>query len=170
MKIRKKTKKQLSLHIQNDFMHSNVKINIKNKRASFDYELIERFTAGIVLYGTEIKSIREGKASLVDTFCSFSNGELWVRNMHIALYRFGTFHNHEAMRERKLLLNKRELRKLERATKESGLTIVPTFLFINEKGMAKIEIALSRGKKVYDKRETLREKDDRREMDRARKA
>ena len=169
MNVWKKAKKQLSLHIQKDFMHSKVKINIKNKRASFDYELIERFTAGIVLYGTEIKSIREGKASLVDTFCSFSDGELWVRNMHIALYRLGTFYNHEAMRERKLLLTKRELRKLERATKESGLTIVPTVLFINEKGIAKIEIALARGKKTYDKRETLREKDDRREMDRVRK-
>ena len=149
-------------------MHSTVKINIKNKRASFDYELIERFTAGIVLYGTEIKSIREGKASLVDTFCSLSNGELLVRNMHIAIYRLGTFYNHEALRERKLLLTKRELHKLERATKESGLTIIPTRLFINEKGIAKIEIALARGKKTYDKRDALREKDDRRETDRAR--
>lgn len=149
-------------------MYSKVKINIKNKRASFDYELIERFSAGLVLYGTEIKSIREGKASLVDTYCSFFNGELWVRNMHIAIYRLGTFYNHEALRERKLLMTKRELRKLERATKESGLTIVPTRLFINEKGIAKIEIALARGKKNYDKRDSLREKDDRREMDRAR--
>ncbi|HPW89994.1 MAG TPA: SsrA-binding protein SmpB [Paludibacteraceae bacterium] len=150
-------------------MHSKVNISIKNKRASFDYELIERFTAGIVLYGTEIKSIREGKASLVDTFCSFSNGELWVRNMHIALYRLGTFYNHDTKRERKLLLTKREMRKLERATKESGLTIVPTKLYINEKGLAKLEIALARGKKTYDKRESLREKDDKREMERVRK-
>lgn len=150
-------------------MHHPVKINIKNKRATFDYELIERYTAGLQLRGTEIKSIREGKASLVDTFCTFTRGELWVRNMHIALYRLGTFYNHDAMRERKLLLSKRELRKLERATKESGLTIVPTYMFINDKGFAKLEIALARGKKNYDKRETLREKDDRREMDRVRK-
>lgn len=150
-------------------MHHPVKINIKNKRATFDYELIERYTAGLQLRGTEIKSIREGKASLVDTFCTFTRGELWVRNMHIALYRLGTFYNHDAMRERKLLLSKRELRKLERATKESGLTIVPTYMFINDKGFAKLEIALARGKKNYDKRETLREKDDRREMDRAQK-
>ena len=115
-------------------MHSTVKINIKHKRATFDYELIERFTPDIVLYGTEIKSIREGKASLVDTFCSFSNGELWVRNMHIAIYRLGTFYNHEALRERKLLLTKRELHKLERATKDSGLTIVPTRIFIRARG------------------------------------
>ncbi len=145
------------------------KVNIKNRRATFDYELLDHYTAGIVLCGTEIKSIREGKAGLVDTFCTFANGELWVRNMHISEYRLGTCYNHDASRERKLLLTRRELRKLQRAVKESGLTIVPTSLFINEKGLAKLNIALARGKKSYDKRDSLREKDDRREMDRARK-
>ena len=147
----------------------NSKVNIKNKRASFDYELLERYTAGLVLHGTEIKSIREGKASLVDTFCFFADGELWVRNMHISEYRLGTFFTHDATRERQLLLTKRELRKLQRAVKESGLTIVPTALFINDKGFAKMDIALARGKKMYDKRDALRAQDDRREMDRARK-
>lgn len=145
------------------------KVNIKNRRATFDYELLDHYTAGIVLYGTEIKSIREGKAVLVDTFCTFTDGELWVRNMHISEYRLGTCYNHDATRERKLLLTRRELRKLQRAVKESGLTIVPTSLFINEKGLAKLNIALARGKKSYDKRDSLREKDDRREMERARK-
>ena len=147
-------------------MKSQQQVNIKNKRASFDYELVERFTAGIVLYGTEIKSIREGKASLVDTYCQFSAGELWVRNMQISAYRLGYYYNHDVKRERKLLLNKCELRKLEKATKETGYTIVPTKLFTNEKGLAKLEIALARGKKAYDKRETLKEKEDRRDMDR----
>ena len=142
-------------------------IALKNRRASFEYELSDRFTAGLVLYGTEIKSIREGKAGLVDAYCSFQNGELWVRNMHIAAYRLGTFYNHDSQRERKLLLNKRELRKLERATKETGYTIIPTLLFVNEKGLAKLEIALARGKRMADKRHSLREKDDKREMDRA---
>lgn len=156
--------KNVSLHLA-----MNSKVNIKNKRASFDYELLERYTAGLVLHGTEIKSIREGKASLVDTFCFFADGELWVRNMHISEYRLGTFFNHDVTRERKLLLTKRELRKLQRAVKESGLTIVPTALFINDKGFAKMDIALARGKKMYDKRDALRAQDDRREMDRARK-
>ena len=138
-------------------MKPQQQVNIKNKRASFDYELVERFTAGLVLYGTEIKSIREGKASLVDTYCQFSNGELWVRNMQISAYRLGYYYNHDV---------KRELRKLEKATKETGYTIVPTKLFTNEKGFAKLEIALARGKKAYDKRETLKEKEDRRAMDR----
>ncbi len=145
------------------------KIAIKNKRASFDYELSDSYTAGIVLYGTEIKSIREGKAGLVDSYCSFEGGELWVRNMNIAAYRFGSFYNHDAKRERKLLLNKRELRKLDRATKETGYTIIPTLLYVDEKGLAKLEIALARGKKTVDKRHSLREKDDKREMDRAKK-
>lgn len=145
------------------------KVNIKNRRATFDYELLDHYTAGIVLCGTEIKSIREGKAGLVDTFCTFTDGELWVRNMHISEYRLGTCYNHDATRERKLLLTRRELRKLQRAVIESGLTIVPTSLFINEKGLAKLNIALARGKKSYDKRDSLREKDDRREMERARK-
>jgi len=141
-------------------------INIKNKRATFDYELVDTYTAGIVLTGTEIKSIRLGKASLVDTFCYFANGELWVKNMHIAEYSFGTYANHESRRDRKLLVTKRELAKLVRATKETGLTIIPTKLFVNERGLAKLEIAVARGKKSYDKRQTLKEKEDRRLMDR----
>lgn len=148
---------------------TKLKVNIKNRRASFDYELMDNYTAGIVLCGTEIKSIREGRAGLTDTFCTFSGGELWVRNMHISEYRLGTCYNHDATRERKLLLTKRELRKLQRAVKETGLTIVPTSLFINEKGLAKLNIALARGKKSYDKRDALREKDSRREMERVRK-
>jgi SsrA-binding protein len=141
-------------------------INIKNKRATFDYELVETFTAGLVLTGTEIKSIRLGKASLVDTYCMFERGELWVRNMHIAEYFYGTYNNHNARRERKLLLNKTELRKLSRLTKETGFTIIPTRLFLNEKGLAKLVIAVAKGKKEYDKRQSLREKEDKRSMDR----
>lgn len=141
-------------------------INIRNKRASFDYEFIEKLIAGIQLYGTEIKSIRAGKASLVDAFCFFIKGELWVKGMHISEYKFGTYYNHEEKRERKLLLNKKELIKLERKTKETGLTIIPTRLFINDRGLAKLEIALARGKKSYDKRETLKQKDAKREIDR----
>ncbi|MFA7494197.1 MAG: SsrA-binding protein [Proteiniphilum sp.] len=143
-----------------------VAINIKNKRATFDYELVETFTAGIVLTGTEIKSIRLGKASLVDTYCFFERGELWVRNMHIAEYFYGTYNNHSARRDRKLLLNKNELRKLSRLTKETGFTIIPIRLFINEKGLAKVVIAVARGKKQYDKRQSLKEKEDKRSMDR----
>ena len=144
-------------------------VNIRNKRASFDYELSDRMTAGIVLYGTEIKSIREGKASLVDTFCIFENGELWVKNMQISAYRLGYFYNHDVKRDRKLLLNRKELTKLQRATTETGYTIVPIRLYINETGLAKLEIAVARGKKQYDKRQSMREQDDRREMDRATK-
>jgi len=148
-------------------MQDNLKhINIKNKRASFDYEFVDTYTAGLVLTGTEIKSIRLGKASLVDTFCFFSNGELWVKNMHISEYFYGSYNNHTARRDRKLLLTKKELIKLQRGTRETGFTIVPTRLFINEKGLAKIVIALAKGKKEYDKREALKEKADRREMDR----
>lgn len=147
-------------------MFSASNILIKNKRASFDYELSERITAGIQLYGTEIKSIRAGKASLVDTYCTFIKDELWVKNMHITEYSFGSYNNHEVRRDRKLLLTKRELSKLARATRETGYTIIPTQLFINEKGMAKVEIALARGKKNYDKRESLKEKEDRRQMER----
>ena len=141
-------------------------INIKNKRASFDYEFIDTFTAGIVLTGTEIKSIRAGKASLVDTYCFINRGEMWVKNMHIAEYFYGSYNNHSARRDRKLLLNRKEIRKLETSTKTPGFTIVPTRLFINEKGLAKLVIALAKGKKEFDKRESLKEKDDRREMDR----
>ncbi len=148
-------------------MKSASNINIKNKRASFDYEFIDTFVAGLVLTGTEIKSIRLGKASLVDTYCYFAKGELWVKNMHIAEYFYGSYNNHAARRDRKLLLQKKELKKLERSTKETGFTIVPTRLFINEKGLAKLVIALAKGKKQYDKREALKEKDDKRMMDRA---
>lgn len=142
------------------------KINIRNKRASFDYEFKEKFVAGIQLYGTEIKSLRAGKASMADSFCFFVNGELWVKGIHIAEYKFGTYNNHVEKRDRKLLLNRKELDKLERKTKESGLTIVTTRLFINERGLAKLEIALARGKKSYDKRESLKQKDSKREIDR----
>ncbi len=145
---------------------NQIPVNIKNKRATFDYELLESFTAGIVLTGTEIKSIRLGKASLVDTYCLLERGELWVRNMHIAEYFYGTYNNHQARRDRKLLLNKTELRKLMRLTKETGFTIVPTRLFINEKGLAKLNIAVAKGKKQYDKRQSLKEKEDKRSMDR----
>jgi SsrA-binding protein len=141
-------------------------VNIKNKRASFDYEFIDTYTAGIVLSGTEIKSIRLGKASLVDTFCFFDKGELWVKNMNISPYFYGTYNNHPVRGDRKLLLNKKELHKLQRGATETGCTIVPVRLFINDKGLAKMIIALAKGKKEYDKRQTLREKDDKREMDR----
>lgn len=141
-------------------------INIKNKKASFDYAFIETYTAGIVLTGTEIKSIRLGKASLVDTYCYFVGGELWVKNMNIAEYFYGSYNNHNARRDRKLLLNKKELRALQQDEKNPGFTIVPVRLFINEKGLAKLVIALAKGKKEYDKRESIKEKEDRREMDR----
>ncbi|KAA6345478.1 SsrA-binding protein [termite gut metagenome] len=141
-------------------------INIKNKRATFDYELTDTYTAGIVLTGTEIKSVRMGKAGLVDTFCYFSKGELWVKNMHIAEYFYGSYNNHSVRRDRKLLLNKKELSKLERGIKEASFTIVPVRMFLNENGLAKVVIALAKGKKLYDKRQSLKEKDDRREMDR----
>lgn len=143
-------------------------ITIKNKRAGFEYFLTEEFTAGIMLTGTEIKSVREGKANLTDAFCVFINDELFVRNMHISEYTFGTYANHEPKRDRKLLLNRRELRKIITKTREKGLTIVPTSMFINEKGLAKLNIAIAKGKKLYDKRETLKTKDIRREIDRHR--
>ena len=141
-------------------------INIKNKRATFDYEVIDTYTAGIVLTGTEIKSIRQGKAALVDTFCVFLRGELWVKNMHIAEYFYGSYNNHAARRDRKLLLTKKELRKLQRTSEEPGFTMVPLRLFINERGLAKVVMALAKGKKEYDKRQTLKEKEDKRMMDR----
>ena len=142
-------------------------INIKNKKASFEFFFIETFTAGIVLTGTEIKSIRAGKASLVDSFCFINNGEIWVKGMNVSPYFYGSYNNHEAKRDRKLLLTKREINKLLEATKAVGFTIVPTLLFIDNHGRAKLDIALARGKKEYDKRQTLKEKEDRREMDRA---
>lgn len=139
-------------------------VNIKNKKATFDYEIIETFSAGIVLTGTEIKSIRESKVSLVDTYCYFIGKELWVKNMHIAEYFYGSYNNHNAKRERKLLLTKKELRKLAAETKNPGFTIVPTRLFINEKGLAKLVIALAKGKHQYDKRQSIKENEDKREM------
>lgn len=144
-------------------------INIKNKRATFDYELLDTYTAGIVLTGTEIKSIRMGKGSLVDTYCLIEKGEMWVKNMYIAEYSFGSYNNHSVRRDRKLLLNKKEIRKIEREVKETGNTIVPVRMFLNDRGIAKLVIAVARGKKMYDKRQSLREKDDKRQMDRAMK-
>jgi SsrA-binding protein len=144
-------------------------IVIKNKKASHDYEFLEKFIAGIKLSGTEIKSIRLGKATIADSYCFFNNGELFIKGMHIAEYWWGNLNNHDPLRERKLLLTARELRKIERKIKETGLTIIVIKIFINDRGLAKAEIAISRGKKEYDKRETLRRKDATREMDRLRK-
>ncbi|MBO4656986.1 MAG: SsrA-binding protein SmpB [Bacteroidales bacterium] len=142
------------------------KIEIKNKKASFEYEFIERFVAGIVLSGTEIKSIRAGKASLVDSYCYFSGTELYVKNMNVAEYWWGTYNRHDPRRDRKLLLTRKELRKLARAVQEKGLTIVPVKLFIADNGYAKLDIALARGKREFDKRQTIKDKDMRRERDR----
>ncbi|GHT36155.1 SsrA-binding protein [Bacteroidia bacterium] len=142
-------------------------IQIKNKRATFDYELIDTYTAGIVLTGTEIKSIRLGKASLVDTYCLVERGELWVKNMYIAEYFYGTYNNHVARRDRKLLLNKKELKKIDSAAKNVGFTIIPVRLFLNDRGLAKLVIAVAKGKREYDKRESIRDRDDKREIDRA---
>ena len=141
-------------------------ISIKNRRATFEYELIERFVAGMMLVGTEIKSIRNGKVNLTDSYCQFINGALYVTNLHIAEYEMGTCNNHIAKRDRKLLLNKKELIKLDKKVKESGLTIICTKLFVNAKGLAKLEIALARGKKTYDKRESIKTKDAKRDIDR----
>lgn len=144
-------------------------VQIKNKKAAFDYFFVDEYTAGIVLTGTEIKSIRLGKASLVDTFCYIHNGEIWVKGMNISPYFYGSYNNHEAKRDRKLLLNKKEIHRLTEDTKAVGFTIIPTLVFIDEKGRAKVDIALCRGKKEYDKRNTIKEKQDKREMDRAMK-
>ncbi len=137
-------------------------ISIKNRRATYDYAIVETFTAGIVLTGTEIKSLRQGKGSLVDTFCYVDNGEVWVKNMYIAEYFYGTYNNHAARRDRKLLLQRKEIRRLEKDGKESGFTIVPLKLFISERGLAKLVIGLARGKKEYDKRQSIREREDKR--------
>ena len=142
------------------------KINIKNKRAEFDYLLMDKYTAGLVLTGTEIKSIRKGKASLVDTYCYVIGGEMWVKNMYIAHYEQGSYNNHVERRDRKLLLNRKEIRKIQQTVKSPGFSIVPTLLFVDEKGLAKLDIFIARGKKEYDKRETLKEKEDRRSIDR----
>ena len=145
-------------------------IRILNKRAKFEYIIMDRYTAGIQLFGTEIKSIREGKASLVDSWCQIEHNEMYVKQMHIAEYRFGSYANHEAKRDRKLLLQRKEIRKLERATKETGKTIIPLSLFINERGLAKIEIALCQGKHSYDKRQSLRDADDKKQLAQVMKA
>ena len=145
-------------------------IQIKNKKAAFEYFFIEELTAGIVLTGTEIKSIRLGKASLVDTYCTIIQGELWVTGMNISPYFYGSYNNHELKRDRKLLLTRREITRLESATKQTGYTIVPTLVWIDQNGRAKMDIALCKGKKAFDKRQTLKEKEDRREMERAMKA
>ncbi|MBC8314095.1 MAG: SsrA-binding protein SmpB [Bacteroidales bacterium] len=141
-------------------------IVIKNKKARYEYFLLQEYTAGIQLTGTEIKSIRAGKASIAEGYCSFTGNELFIRNMHIAEYEMGTHYNHEPKRDRKLLLNKRELKKLLTKVNERGLTIIPVVLFINEKGLAKLIISLAKGKRFYDKRETLKQKDIQREIDR----
>lgn len=141
-------------------------IIIKNRKASHDYEFLEKFMAGIVLTGTEIKSIRLGKAALVDSYCFFRNNELFIRGMHIAEYYWGNLNNHDPLRERKLLLKKRELTRIERKVKESGLTIIATKVFVNDRGLAKAEIAIARGKKEYDKREAIKRRDSDRELDR----
>jgi len=144
-------------------------IVIKNKKASHDYEFLEKFIAGIKLCGTEIKSLRLGKATIADSYCLFSGGELYIRGMHIAEYWWGNLNNHDPLQDRKLLMTSRELRKIERKIKESGLTIIVIKVFINDRGLAKAEIAISKGKKEYDKRQTLKQKDATREMDRMRK-
>ena len=144
-------------------------VNIRNKKASFEYFFVDTYTAGIVLTGTEIKSIRQGKASLVDAFCYINNGEIWVKGMNISPYFYGSYSNHESKRDRKLLLNRREINKLQEATKMVGFTIVPILIFIDGNERAKVDVALCKGKKEYDKRQTLKEKEDRREMDRAMK-
>lgn len=141
-------------------------MSIQNRSAYHDYFIEDKYDAGIVLAGTEVKSIREGKVSFVDSFCFFDKGELWLRNLHIAEYRFGTANNHMAVHDRKLLLTKRELRKLEAKTKEKGFSIIPLKIFFTEKSLAKVEIGLAKGKKFHDKRETLKQKDADREMKR----
>ena len=142
-------------------------INIRNKRATFDYEILEEYVAGVVLVGTEIKSIRLGKASLTECYCYFDRGELWIRGVNIAEYSWGTCNNHIPKRDRKLLLNRRELNKLQRALQDNGLAVVGLRMFLNERGLAKIVIGLARGRKAYDKREYIKENDARREMDKA---
>ncbi len=141
-------------------------VTIKNKRARFEYELIDSYDAGIQLFGTEIKSIRMGKASITESFCQIKDGEIYIVNMFIDEYDWGTHFNHKTRRDRKLLLQKNEIKKLERKTKETGLTIVPTTLYINNRGLAKLRIYLARGKKLYDKRETIKGKDLKRDLDR----
>lgn len=147
------------------------KINIQNKKARFQYEILDKYTAGIVLTGTEIKSIRNSKASIAESFCEFNDrGELFVINMTIEEYLFGNYYNHKPKAERKLLLNKRELKKLEKESQNTGLTIIPLRLFINDKGFAKLEIALAKGKKLYDKRESIKDRENKVRLDRIKKS
>ena len=141
-------------------------INIKNRRATFDYEITDTYTAGIVLTGTEIKSIRMGKASLADTYCLVENHEVRVKNMYIAEYFYGTYNNHSARRDRKLLLSRKEITKLSKSSAEAGFTIVPLRMFISERGYAKLVIGVARGKKAYDKRQSIKEREDKRQLDR----
>ena len=149
------------------YMADFKKINIRNKRATFDYEILEEYVAGVVLVGTEIKSIRLGKASMVDCYCYFEKDELWIRGVNISEYAWGTCNNHIPKRDRKLLLNRKELSKLQRSLQDKGLTVVGLRLFLNERGLAKVAIGLARGRKSYDKREYLKENDAKREMDKA---
>ncbi len=142
---------------------------IVNRKAKFNFEFMESFKAGLVLTGTEIKSIKEGKVNLSDSYCYFRAGELWVKNLHISEYKFGSYANHEPLRIRKLLLTKREMRRLEGKLKEKGLTIVPYKIFFNERGIAKLEIELAKGKKSFDKRESIKERDTKKELDRVKK-
>ena len=150
---------------RNNNNHNNT-INVKNRRATFDYEIVETFTAGIVLTGTEIKSIRQGKVGLTDTYCMVINGEVWVKNMYIAEYSFGSYNNHTTHRDRKLLLNSKEIRRIAKDNLQPGYSIVPLRLFINERGLAKLVIAIARGKKQYDKRQSIKEREDKRTIDR----
>lgn len=143
-------------------------VNIQNKKARFEYELLDIFTAGMQLLGTEIKSIRQGKASIQEGFCFMKDGELFIKNMHIAEYDFGNINNHDPIRERKLLLKRIELKKIEKKLKDQGVTVVPLKVYITNKGLAKMDIALARGKKLYDKRNTLKDRDVKRDMDRGR--
>lgn len=145
-------------------------INIKNKKARFEYEILDKYTVGIVLAGTEIKSIRQGKASITESFCEFNdNGELFIINMQIDEYSHASHYNHKPKAERKLLLNKQELKKLQKEVASSGLTIIPLNLFLNDRGLAKLNIALAKGKKLYDKRETIKDRDNKRDLDRIKK-
>lgn len=141
-------------------------VNIKNRRASFDYEIVETFTAGMVLTGTEIKSIRASKASLADSYCLIESGEVWVKGMSVSEYFYGSYNNHVARRDRKLLLNRREIARLQKMASEVGFTIVPLRLFINERGLAKLVIGVGKGKKQYDKRQSIKEREDKRMIDR----
>lgn len=150
-----------------DKVKSNVQI--RNKRASFEYEFLEQWTAGIMLTGTEIKSVRQHDVNLQDAYCVFLKGELWVKKLHISKYKQGTYYNHDPLRDRKLLLKKQELNKLLRKSEEKDLAIVPIKLFVNDRGYAKMEIALARGKKLYDKRESIKERDSERELARLKK-